>query len=215
MPNQPVGDSIAIYRSGNKSFMGVRANLVEVTDGKGNFRFPGIAPVTAYGGVHPSSLAGYNLDKETGAIRFAPDQGVFGGEFNYTAFDVATSSKAMPVIVFPCVATNLFDLVDPQSLRVLGGLQVLDGATNGPPRTFGTAVAVPEWMVSHVEDGAVIFTEPDINIKILMDAGPAAMRLLLLNSTGSDTAAQAEGQGYNVGNGTVITNTAQSREGGC
>ncbi len=208
VPNQPVGDSIAIYRNGNKSFMGVRANLVEVTDGKGNFEFPGVAPVTAYGGVHPSSLAGYNLDKETGAIRFAPDQGVFGGEFNYTAFDVATSSKAMPVIVFPCVATNVFDLVDPQSLRVLGGLQVLDGATNGPPRTFGTAVAVPEWMVSHVEDGAVIFTEPDINIKILMDAGPAATRLLLLNSTGSDTAAEAEGHGYNVGNGTIITNTA-------
>lgn len=208
VPNQPVGDSIAIYRNGNKSFMGVRANLVEVTDGRGNFSFPGIAPVTAYGGVHPSSLAAYKLDKDTGGIRFAPDQGVFGGEFNYTAFDVATSSKMMPVIVFPCVATNVFDLVDPQSLRVLGGLQVLDGSTNGPPRTFGTAVAVPEWMVSHVEDGAVIFTQPDIRVKLLMDAGPAAMRLLLLNSTGSQTAAEAEGVGYDVGKGTIITNTA-------
>lgn len=214
VPNQPVGDSIAIVRNYNKSFMGVRANLVEMTDDKGNFKFPGIAPVTAYFGPHPTTLAAYKLDQDTGGIMFAPDMGAFGGEFDYSAFDVATSSKMMPVIVFPCVATNLFDLVDPQSLRALGGLQVLDGQTNGPLRMFGFSVAVPEPMVSHVEDGAVIFTPPDTNIKVIMDAGPAATRLLLLNNKVSkskstaQSAADAEGIGYNVGNGMTITQTA-------
>lgn len=209
VPNQPVSGCIAVLRSGHKSFMGVRANLIELAGPKGHFRFPGVAPVTAYGGAHSTGLAAYKLDPDSGGIRYAPDQGVFGGEFNYTAFTVATSSKAMPVVVFPCVATNLYDLVDPQSLTALGGLEVLDGATNGPPRTFGTAVATPEPMVSHVEDGAVIFTPPNERIKIMMSAGPAAVRLLLLNSTGSKTAAEAEGTGYDVGpNGTTITNTA-------
>lgn len=209
VPNQPVGGTIAILRSGHKSFMGVRANLVELAGPQGHFRFPGVAPVTAYGGPHPTGLAAYKLDPDTGGIRYAPDQGVFGGEFNYTGFDVATSSKAMPVVVFPCVATSVYDLVDPQSLRALGGLEVMDGATNGAPRTYGTAVATPEPMVSHVEDGAVIFTPPNERIKLTMSAGPAATRLLLLNSTGSKTAAEAEGIGYDVGpHGTTITNTA-------
>jgi len=214
VPNLPVGDSIAIVRSYHKSFMGVRANLVSLTDGKGFFSFPGIAPVTAFFGPHPTSLAAYKLDPRTGEIVYAPDMGAFGGEFDYNAFDVATSSKEMPVVVFPCVATNVFDLVDPQSLRALGGLQVLDGVTNGPPRQFGFAVAVPEPMVSHVEDGAVIFTPPNSRIKITMDAGPAATRLLLLNSkltkggTAEQQAADAEGRGYDVGNGITITNTA-------
>lgn len=208
VPNQPIGDSIAILRSGSKSFMGVRANLIDLTDDKGNFRFPGVAPVTAYPGPHPTSLAAYRLDPDSGAIIYAPDQGAFGGEFNYTGFEVATSSKEMPVIVFPCVATSVFDLVDPQSLRSLGGLQVLDGATDGPPREYGTAVAVPEFMVSHVEDGAVIFTPPNSTIKIMMSAGPAATRLLLLNSKNTGKAADAQGQGYNVGQGGIITNTA-------
>ncbi|MEI6914212.1 MAG: FtsX-like permease family protein [Armatimonadota bacterium] len=234
VPNQPVGDSVTILRSIHKSFMGVRANLVEVTDGKGNFTFCGVAPVTAYGGIHPTGLASYRLDKDTGGIKYAPDQGVFGGEFNYTAFDIATSSKEMPVVVFPCVATNIFDLVDPQSLRALGGLTVLDGSTNGPPRTYGTSVATTEPMVSHVEDGAVIFTpgmvkgpsEKDSSessgksipyrIKLKMDAGPAATRLLLLNAQGPlvmpegklRTSEDAEGKGYPVYNGITLTQTA-------
>ena len=208
VPNQPVGNCVAILRSASKSLMGVRANLVEVTDNKGKFVFPGVAPVTAYPGPHDTSLAAYRLDPVTGAIRYAPDQGVFGGEFNYTAFQVATSSKTMPVIVFPCVATSLYDLIDPQSLKALTGLTVLDGQTNGPPRTYGTALAVPEAMVSHVEDGAVIFTPPDTTIKIRMDAGPAATRLLLLNSKDTGKGPDSEGYGYNVGQGMTITNTA-------
>lgn len=204
VPNQPVGNSISVLRSPHKSFMGVRANLFAVTDDKGHFSFPGVAPVTAYGGKRATSLAAYKLDETTGDIRFAPDVGAFGGEFNYTGFEVATGSKEMPVIVFPCVATSVFDLVDPQSLRALGGLQVLDGTTDGSPRTYGTAVAEPEPMVSRVEDGAVIFTEPDMRIKLLMSAGPAATRLILINATPENP----EGTGYPVGQGTIITNTA-------
>ncbi|MGC8861915.1 MAG: ABC transporter permease, partial [Armatimonadota bacterium] len=119
--------------------------------------------------------------------------------FYPTSFPITTGYKDMPIIVFDCKATSVYDLVDPQSLRALTGLSIYEGDTNGAPRQFGFAVAVPEPQNPHVEDMAVIFTEDTkksmslatgasnelkrIRLKLVMSAGPAANRLLLLNST--------------------------------
>ena len=202
VPDLKIGDCLAVVRSPHKSFMGVRANIVDKTTPKeGFFSIPGVAPITAYGWQRMTSLGAYKLDPVRGDIISAPDQGSYG-QFYPTEFAITTGHKDMPVIVFDCKATSIYDLIDPQSLRALGGLSIYEGDTNGAPKQFGSAVAVPEPMNPHVEDMAVIFTEDTkksrllavgsqrefrrIRIKIVMSAGPAANRLLLLNSTLGD-----------------------------
>lgn len=199
VPNLKVGDCLAVVRSAHKSFMGVRANIIDkTTPDKGFFSIPGVAPLTAYGWQRMTSIGAYKLDAIRGDIICAPDQGSYG-QFYPTEFPITTGYKDMPIIVFDCKATSVYDLVDPQSLRALAGMSVYDGDTNGAPRQFGVAVAVPEPQNPHVEDMAVIFTEDTrkskqlavgasselkrVRLKLVMAAGPAANRLLLLNST--------------------------------
>lgn len=207
VPNLRVGDCLAVVRSPHKSFMGVRANIIDKTTpvfdsrnpsrDQGYFEIPGVAPLTAYGFSKPTSIGAYKLDPVNGDIICAPDQGSYG-EFYPTSFPITTGFKDMPIIVFNCKATSIYDLIDPQSLRALGGMSVYEGDTNAAPKQFGVAVAVPEPQNPHVEDMAVIFTEDTvksgqkaaqstdtkrIRLKMIMSAGPAANRLLLLNST--------------------------------
>lgn len=207
VPNLRVGDCLAVVRSPHKSFMGVRANIIDKTTpvfdsrnpsrDQGYFEIPGVAPLTAYGYQKPTSIGAYKLDPVNGDIICAPDQGSYG-EFYPTSFPITTGFKDMPIIVFNCKATSIYDLIDPQSLRALGGMSIYEGDTNAAPKQFGVAVAVPEPQNPHVEDMAVIFTEDTlksgqkaaqstdtkrIRLKMIMSAGPAANRLLLLNST--------------------------------
>ena len=207
VPNLRVGDCLAVVRSAHKSFMGVRATIIDKTTPvfdarnpsreQGYFEIPGVAPLTAYGYQRMTSIGAYKLDPVNGDIICAPDQGSYG-EFYPTNFPITTGFKDMPIIVFNCKATSVYDLIDPQSLRALGGMNVYEGDTNAAPKQFGVAVAVPEPQNPHVEDMAVIFTEDTvksgqkaaqstdvkrIRLKMIMSAGPAANRLLLLNST--------------------------------
>lgn len=199
VPNLKVGDCLAVVRSAHKSFMGVRANIIDKTTAReGYFEIPGVAPQTAYGFGRPTSIGAYKLDQIAGDIICAPDQGSYGQVYP-TTFPVTTGVKDMPIIVFDCKATSIYDLVDPQSLSALPGLAVYDGDTNGAPRQFGAAVAVPEPQNPHVEDMAVIFTEDTkkskslaigasselrrVRLKLVMASGPASNRLLLLNSS--------------------------------
>jgi hypothetical protein len=207
VPNLRVGDCLAVVRSPHKSFMGVRANIIDKTTpvfdarnpshDQGYFEIPGVAPLTAYGMQKMTSIGAYKLDPVNGDIICAPDQGSYG-EFYPTNFPITTGFKDMPIIVFNCKATSVYDLIDPQSLRALSGMSIYEGDTNAAPKQFGVAVAVPEPQNPHVEDMAVIFTEDTvksgqkaaqstdvkrIRLKMIMSAGPAANRLLLLNST--------------------------------
>ena len=205
VPNLRVGDCLAVVRSGRKSLMGVRANIVDKTtpvfDAKnpsrdqGYFEIPGVAPLTAYGGQRTTSIGAYKLDPVNGDIICAPDQGSYG-EFYATTFPITSAYADRPIIVFNCKATSIYDLIDPQSLRALGGMSIYEGDTNAAPKQFGVAVAVSD--SAHIEDMAVIFTEDTvksgqkasrstdvkrIRLKMIMSAGPGANRLLLLNST--------------------------------
>ena len=154
------------------------------------------------------------------AISFcAPDQGAYG-QFYPTSFPVTSGFKDMPIIVFDCKATSIYDLVDPQTLNALSELSVYDADTNSAPRQFGTAMAVPEALNPHVEDMAVIFTEDTrrsgalavgssqqrkrIRLKLVMGAGASQNRLLLLNSVSG----APEGTGYDVTDGGTLDETA-------
>jgi hypothetical protein len=165
------------------------------------FRFVGIAPLTAFGTNKPAILASYHLDgreyvpdvndpkriipnPRRGEIDYAPDLGTTGAKYIPLDVMVTTAVKETPIIVFRCVPTAIFDLVDQQSLRALTGIELYDGESNGEPRMFGFAIDPqdPSMVGSYVEDVAVIFAQPGTRLKIGMSSGPAATRLLLINS---------------------------------
>ena len=235
-PNEPVKDALAVYPSqsvtstkpGTKSFIGVRGFWIQAVDNGDNkpseqqatFAFHGAPPTTADNSKH--SVAAYHVDPASGDVDYAPDKGTAGAEF-LTEFTITTGLKEVTVVVFPCVATSIFDLVDQQALRTLSTLTLFDGATNGEPRQFGFALPKPEQGLSYVEDAAVIFarrgdeyaggagdkgaaakspgassTDKLRQFKILMGSGPANTRFLLINSTPQNP----EGEGYVMGAGT-------------
>jgi hypothetical protein len=231
---------LVVVRNRNKSFMGVRGNMVQmaqwstpdrmptlqhnpdgsykfaddshgaILDNQGQpvppsnfFAFHGIAPLTAYGTNKPVLLAAYHLDTRDekpdlkdpsgrsmipnparGEIDYAPDLGSQGAKYVPLELMVTTAVKETPVIVFRCVPTAIYDLVDQQSLRALTGIDVYDGQTNGEPRTYGYAIDPqdPTLVGSYVEDVAVLFSQPGSRLKIAMNSGPGSTRLLLVNS---------------------------------
>ncbi len=217
--------SIAVIRNRTKSYMGVRGNMIQAvyddprTKEKNVFEFRGVAPLTAYGGNAVTRVAAYHIDyrdevpeidpatgkptgrivpnPDKGQINYAPDLGVTGAKFMPLDVQVTTARKEVPIILFRCVPTSIYDLVDQQSLRALVSIDVLDGDTNGEPRMFGYAIDPQDpWLVgSYVEDLAVIFSQPGTRLKILMGAGPGATRLLLINPDKE----RPEGRGYLVG----------------
>lgn len=177
------------------------------------FAFHGVAPLTAFGNNKATSLAAYHLDYNDtrpdpadkakqvsnplrGEIDYAPDQGSGGAKYVPLDVMVTTASKETPVIVFRCVPTAIYDLVDQQSLRALTGISVYDGDNNGEPQMYGYAIDPqdPTLVGSYVEDVAVLFSQPGSRLKIAMQSGPAATRLLLINSQPN----KPEGIGYLV-----------------
>jgi hypothetical protein len=202
-PNTPVNGSIVVVRHWMKNLMGVRGNMFQIVDDsspipreQARFNFVGIPPITAYNYRREFEINAYKLNPDTGAIEYAPDLGIQGAE-NYPINILMTvGEKETPIIVFRCVATALYDLIDPQTLAPLTTLELFDGDTNARPRMFGlitTPKDVP--LASYVEDVAVIFSQPGARLKIKMGAGPGADRMLLLNSTPDNP----EGKGYLVG----------------
>ncbi len=224
VPDEPVADSLAVVNSPSKTMMGVRGNLIQATAGgagQAEFKFEGL-PLVISGGsglrfapdgkLHVGAYHVHAADDDSGTrgdIDFAPDQGVNGAANYPTQFDLTGDAKQTQVIVFPCVATSIYDLIDQQALTSLTTVNIYDGASDGEPRQYGFILSGGEPGVSYVEDVAVLFSTPgaDTRLKVVMTSGPGSPpRFLLINSLPADpkkTAAEnqrnAQGVGYAVG----------------
>ncbi|HIE53290.1 MAG TPA: FtsX-like permease family protein [Armatimonadetes bacterium] len=182
IPDKPVPNSLVVLKSDAKTYMGVRGHFIEMADEEEAwFQFNGMAPTSA--GRGKTSLEAYALDPLTGAIVYAPDRGVSGAEVYPIDISVNLGRKELTIVVFPCVATALFELIDPQTMNALATIDIYDGVTDSQPRVYGYAMSKVEdrWQ-SHVETTAVIFSIPGSRFKVVMGAGPAAKRLVLINS---------------------------------
>jgi hypothetical protein len=204
IPSIPVAGSLAAIYNPNKTFMGVRGAYIQKVDSGGNFSFPGVPPLTAYGGKRTTLVAGYHINAD-GDIDYAPDLGQTGAKAYPIEVPITMATKEVQVIVFKCVSTSIYDFVDPQSLKTLSTVNIYDGATNSEPRMYGMAVGKPEKWQPVVEDAAVFFAQPGFTIKVVMGAGPAATRFVLINAfpkpwdpTGT-TKEYPEGIGYRLG----------------
>jgi hypothetical protein len=182
IPDKPVAHSLAVLRTPSKSYMGVRGNLVEMVSGSdAAFEFVGVKPASA-GGEPTINMEAYALDPQSGDIRYAPDKGTNGAVAYPTEMTVDIARRELTVVVFQCVSTALFELVDPQTMEALKTLDVYDGRTDSEPQQFGFCLVKPEPMQSHVETTAVVFSRPGSRFKVVMGSGLASKRFILINS---------------------------------
>jgi hypothetical protein len=182
IPDKAVPNALAVMRTPSKSYMGVRGNLVEMVAGsESQFEFVGVKPASA-GGGGPVGIEAYALDPQSGHIRYAPDKGTNGAAAYPTEVSVDIARRDLTVVVFECVSTALFELVDPQTMEALKTLSIYDGRTDSEPQQFGFTLVKPEPWQSHVETTAVVFSRPGSRFKVVMGSGLASKRFILINS---------------------------------
>jgi hypothetical protein len=194
VPDDPVNGAVAFIRSPVVSLMGVRGSFYELTDKNGEFaisRFLG----------RETELEAYGIDPENGEITLAPDRGVNGDASYPIMFNIDWKMKRHMIVLFSCVPTDIYDLVDPRYLTKLSEINVFD-ATNSTPLAYGYSVDEPIQEVhqrtSDVCPYSVIFSEPGKKLKLGMASGIMGLRTLLLNSPGAESKDRAEGIGYDV-----------------
>ena len=191
----PVRDALAVISHSEKTLSGVRGALVQHVFGdNAKYRFLGLAPSSSFFHLDQrlTAISAYAMDPVSGRITTAPTDGLLGHSYD-RFFRLTTSYRSMPVVVFECVATNLYDLTDPQELTPLMFFDVLDPKADSHPRNYSIHIpALEAKLNSEQEDCAVLFSEPGARFKLLMTTGFGEWRLILSNAT----AGKPGGEGY-------------------
>lgn len=202
VPDVRVPDALAVSVNVQKSLMGVRGSLVQKVDPKNaNYRFPGLALISSYPRAEErweTQLAAFRMDPETGDIDYAVDFGIMGAVAYNTEFDLTTTHRTAPIVVFKCRSVDFYSLVDPQDLRTFMGGFIMDAKTNGDPQFFGFFYPIEDFRLSsEIDDTACLFMPPGSRFKLLLGSGMGEYRMVLSNSSETDEA----GAGYLVPGG--------------
>ncbi|HTQ08798.1 MAG TPA: M28 family peptidase, partial [Fimbriimonadaceae bacterium] len=199
VPDLRVPGSLAVVLKNRKTMMGVRGSEIQLTTGpQAEYRFDGLPPLTDYATLFKpdTTIVAYHVDPTTGRIDDAPDEGAFGASQFPTKFGLKTSSRSSPIVVFPCVETNLFGLVDPEDLTPFTSATILDPVGGGEPRNYGLARSgADESTPEEAEPSGVLFLSPGQRFQLLMGSALGENRLLLTGSTPRNKA----GSGYASG----------------
>ena len=198
IPDLPRTGAVAVIRNGKKkSYKGVRGEYYELVDNAGSFFVNRVR-------VNNVQIEGYYMDPVTGQIVYAPDRGVQGDEAYPMKVSMDWRDKHWMVILFPCVAYNFYDIVDPRYLTKLGNVSVFD-ETNSAPVEYGYTIG--EGPSAANEPFGVLFARPGSRIKMGFGAGLLGFRSLLLNSTSLEEKDRAEGEGFEVRPGISFART--------
>lgn len=198
VPDSKLPGAIATLLGRQKTMMGVRGDLVQQTPGdKAQYRFIGMAPQTSYAITQntPSltRIAAFHIEARTGKIDYAPSLGFYGDDSYPIWFVLTTPVRRSPLVVFNCVSVSLYDLVDPQALKALERLKVLDARTGAPPQDFGLfSPGLDQRLNPDIEDTQVLFLTPGQRFVLLGGSGGESTRLILTASERGDET----GKGY-------------------
>ncbi|MDO9465417.1 MAG: M28 family peptidase [bacterium] len=205
VPDQPVSGGLAVLKVLDRPvevLKGVRPELIELTDENGSFEIS-----RTEGGE--SRLEAYSLDSESGDIVYAPDMGVYGDEMYPIEFEIDWRLVEHTIVLFPCIATNVYELLDPRYLTQLDNIDVFEEG-NSIPSSYGYSfIKVKPWdWTSSIETYGVVYSSPNTRIKLAFGAGPLGMRLLLLNSKDTENKIHSEGDGFLISKDGTIGNTS-------
>jgi len=196
-PNEPVVGAIAVARTGVKTSMGVRNEIFDIVGEDGRMSLKGLPNVRAKPGKIP--IEGYLLDEDTGAVVYAPDQGVNGAKTYAIETTMDTQEKPVTCVMFPCTSMTIYDMVDQRFFALLQEINIYDARTDAEPYEYGYCMPLPpqQW-VSYYEPVAVVFATPGTNVKVTMGASILGLRFLLLNSQPTEKDDLYLGTGYPI-----------------
>lgn len=183
IPDTAEPGTLAVMQGRQKTMMGVRGDAITASAGpKAAFRFEGAPTVNAYPATEPPSvtLDAFRVDPKSGRVDMAAN---WNGPQDAFApiFTLKTSEKRSSLVVFSCVATNLFDLVDPQELRAIPRIAVTDARTGTLPREFGLfSPTFDQRLAPDIEDAQVLFSKRGDPLVLL--GGLGENRLVLTGS---------------------------------
>jgi hypothetical protein len=188
VPNTPVPGALVMIQGQYRMMMGVHTEVMGIANETSEFTLRG---ERASGGV----LEAYGLDPDDGSITFAPDLGP-DGDRKYPRDVYGRAGLKRPLIVFRCVPTDLYDLVDERYFQTLQRIFVYDAKDYSEPVSFGyalsSAAGAAAEFPSYVEPCAVIFSQPQVDLQVTMGMGLLGVRMALINATPD----KPEGIGY-------------------
>ncbi|RYG36158.1 FtsX-like permease family protein, partial [bacterium] len=194
VPDTPVVGSLAAQLGRQKTLMGVRGDLIQITQGKeARYKFVGAAPINSYGGAEPPwiRLNAFHLDAKTGNVDYAASLGVYGEEQYPIDFPLKVVDRTSPIVVFPCRSVDLYDLIDPQELKAIPRMRVLDARTGTNPQDYGLfSPGFDQRLSPDIEDAQVLFMPAGKRFILL--GGLGENRLILTDSS----VGEEEGKGY-------------------
>ncbi len=196
VPDTPLPGALAEFRMHpEKTCKGVRMTYFNLVDEEGKFT-DDIENTRLELELH-----GYVFD-ESGDIVYAADRGPRGDQNYPMLLDILWWTNEHMIVLFRCVATNIFELVDPRYLTHMTRMDIFD-ANNSTPRAYGfaftdeaTEVRIGTEGNSLVESTAVAFSVPGSRLKLAFGTGALGMRELLINSPSAKTKQDSEGIGF-------------------
>jgi ABC-type lipoprotein release transport system permease subunit len=202
VPQTPVQNALLAIRQQNKTMMGVRGDLYVFADQKGQYEVSGLA-MEGRATSRPQGrqeVEAYVLDPNSGDIVYAPDLGNYGDKIYPHLVAINRRRVGAPIVVFPCVSTTIYDLVDQRYLRTLTQLEVFDANRDAPPERYGISRPWVQPMVSAAEPIALVYSEPGSRIKVSMASGLLGKLLLLIRAiaTHVDNPTLYTGEGFVV-----------------
>lgn len=197
VPDVPVPGALVQHSNRYKTYLGVRgAQFVRAEGLQAKFAIYGVPPITAWPESQrtPVGVFGFVL-APNGEITHTLDFGIQGASQYETLFQMTTSHRQTPVVVFPCSALELYGLVDPHRLKALTYFDVLDARNDGRPARFSFYASFQsDWRLqSFVEDSAVVFAPAGTRVKVLA-ASTMAFGLFLTNADAEHPA----GEGFEL-----------------
>ena len=109
------------------------------------------------------------------------------GDKKYPRAVAGRAGLKRPVIVFGCVPTDIFDLVDERYFQTLQKVFIYDAKDYSEPISFGYSLssmgASAAEFPSYTEPTAVVFSLPDVDLQVTMGMGLLGVRMVLINAT--------------------------------
>jgi cell division protein FtsX len=213
VPDTAVPNTLVVALPKQKTTMGVRNEMIQLTGEDGRYRIDGFLPVSAYWqGTGPTftRIQAFHCDGPTGNIDYAASWGFYGDGSYPIVFPLKTAFRESPIVVFKCTQVSVYDLVDPQDLKALLMVYILDAETGTTPQDWGEYDPVfDNRLNAEVEDAQTVFMTPGQRFKLLSGTSKADIRLVLTNSSLGDES----GKGFVAPGGKATGRAAETLDG--
>lgn len=206
VPDSPISHAIVVALPHQKTSMGVRNEMLQMTGDDARYSIEGAAPVSAFSPLVETQqrLQAFHVDPTTGQIDRAASWGTHGNDTYKIVFKLTTGERESPIVVFPCVQVSVYDMIDPHELLALPFAFPVDAQTGSMPQDYGEYT--PEFnekLNAEIEDSQAIFFPPGQRFRLLGGKSEADIRMVL---TGSD-------RDEETGGGYVAPGTQEKVEG--